>query len=565
MQKYLLHLLMILSIGTAYGQTDTIYPFDIGPVFTVDPSHNAGCEYYFLSPHEGTNTVDPEFRSILMIADRNGELLFFKAFPGTSNLFYNFIFDFKLQPNGQITYHNIANGSAHFVLDSTLTIVDSLTCKNGLPTDAHELLLTADGYRYNLCYDYRTYNLDTLQNIDNEPMSSQATVEGNVIQIIDPNDQLVYQWSGFEHLDFGDMDYTNLDDTAYVDWMHANSISLDDNGDLVVSIRNFNEVIKISRQDSSIIWRLGGKNNNFAFPDDTLQFTLQHHATVLPNGNISILDNGTYHNPPVARAIEYQLNTANDTASLVWEYRNNIESIALGSHQVLPNGNHLINWGTDISSVFSTPIVETGPNMDELVNIDFPQGFFSYRAFCYDLPWQPTRPEIQCAYDSAAASATLTVADNFSQYYWLQLDDTVRTQVVQSTGDYQIFGHNGFGWVGSETFKITDFSNPCDTVAVIDTTTDTIPDGLISQHLLDAISLYPNPTMDNLYLSVPEGLGRNGTSIHVFNALGQEVLIHDKVEGNVISLSTASLSRGTYQLQLRGEGFNWQGKFVLME
>lgn len=559
MQKLLLTIVLNLCLGFVFAQNDTLYPFEVSQIFSYDQAHVPGCEYYFLSPHEGYNNIDPDFRSLLIVADRTGEMLFFKAFPGTSNLNFNFIFDFKLQPNGQITYHNINDTSAHYVLDSNFLVVDTLTCKGNFPTDAHELLLTADGYRYNLCYDYRTFDLDTLMTIDNQPMGSNVLVEGNVIQIIDPNDQLVYQWNGFDYLDFADMDYTNLTTPNFVDWMHANSISLDDNGNMVISIRNFNEVIKISRQDSSIIWRLGGKNSDFAFPNDSLRFTLQHHATVLPNGNISILDNGTYHNPPVARAIEYALNATEDTANLVWDYRNPITSFALGSHQVLPNGNHLINWGSDLTSN-NTGIVETGPNKDELVNIDLPIGFFSYRAFCFDLPWTPNRPEIECGYDSASSTASLTVADNFQSYYWLQLEDTTKDQIITTTGDYQVFGYNGFGWIGSETFTISDFSNPCDTIA------DSIPIGIQKhQNLLDQIILYPNPANELVQLKIPQSLSTQQLTLSIYNSLGQEVYRDLIFDSGMLTVSTEKMSQGTYHVKLRGNQLNWQRKLVLFK
>lgn len=558
MTRTLLTLALLLSIVGAKAQSDTIYPFDISGLFLLDPAHDQGCEYYFLSPHDGYNVVDPEFRSVLMIADKHGELMFYKGLPGTSNMFFNFVFDFKLQPNGQITYHSIDSLSPHYVMDSTLTIVDTIKCKNGLGSDAHELLLTADGYTYNLCYDTRVMNLDTLYNINNEQMSSQAIVEGNAIQIVDPNDQLVYQWSGFDYLDFSDMDYTNLDDTAYVDWMHANSISLDDNGDMIISIRNFNEVIKISRQDSSVMWRLGGKHSDFAFPNDSIQFKLQHHATYQPNGNITILDNGTYHNPPVARAIEYSLNATNDTADLVWEYRKQIESIALGSHQILPNGNHLINWGTDIND-FYTPIVEVDQNYNEVLNIEFPAGFFSYRAFCFDLPWQVKRPEIECGYDSNTGDITLDVINSsFSDHYWLNSGETVTSLAVADTGKYQVFGYNGFGWVGSETFYIADLSNPCDTV---DTTI-----GLADAEILASlVKLYPNPATDAVHLKLPETLASNSSTIQVYNALGQLVSSMQLQSDQEVIINTAAFSRGTYVVTLSNPLANWRGRFVLTE
>ena len=73
-----------------------------------------------------------------------------------------------------------------------------------------------------------------------------------------------------------------------------------------------------NRNTGAIIWRLGGKNNQFSFINDTIGFSHQHAIRRLENGNISLFDNGNYHSPPFSRAIEYSLNENNKTATLVW-------------------------------------------------------------------------------------------------------------------------------------------------------------------------------------------------------------------------------------------------------
>lgn len=550
MKKTLLYLLFIAFGYNLAAQTDTIYPIDVNQILTVSPNHTAGCEYYMIAPHDGFNLVDPVFRSALMIFDKNGESLFFKGLYGNSNQFFNFVFDFKLQPNGQLSFHNQAGADTkHYILDSTLRVVDSVEVQLPYYSDAHELLLTADGYKYVMGYDYRTLNLDTLTAQGGLTMSKQTIVEGNVIFIYDANDNIVFQWNGFDYFDIGDMDYTNLTDTAFVDFMHANSISLDDNGNLIVSLRNFNEVVKISRQDSSIMWRLGGKNSDFTFVGDSLGgFKLQHHATLLPNGNVTILDNGTYHNPPVARALEYELDENNGTATLVWEYKNNIESISVGSHQVLPNGNRLINWGADIDDFYS-PIVEVTDNYEEVLNIDLPPGYFSYRAFCFDLPWQLQRPEITC--NIANNVVTLAADSGFAEYFWLHNNTLSQTVTINDTGSYQVFGHNGYGWVGSKTLHVTDLGNPCDTATSI------------NEILTSQIKLFPNPTNGLLTIDLPAGMDMSQSTISVSNTLGQRVLEWNEANGS-ITFSTHQLPAGTYMVHIEGNNIQWQGKFMVL-
>ena len=89
------------------------------------------------------------------------------------------------------------------------------------------------------------------------------------------------------------------------------------------------EITKISRQSGEIIWRLGGLNNQFIFTNENMDsdhttptpFCYRHDIRRLDNGNITIYDNGNFKDPNYSRAVEYQLDEDNMTATLIWEYR----------------------------------------------------------------------------------------------------------------------------------------------------------------------------------------------------------------------------------------------------
>lgn len=74
-------------------------------------------------------------------------------------------------------------------------------------------------------------------------------------------------------------------------------------------MRNTNQVIKISRTDGQIIWRLGGTNSDFPMTAD-MKFLRQHHATLTDNNKTLLLfDNGEATQRPYTRVLEFQLNT----------------------------------------------------------------------------------------------------------------------------------------------------------------------------------------------------------------------------------------------------------------
>jgi hypothetical protein len=143
------------------------------------------------------------------------------------------------------------------------------------------------------------------------------------------------------------------------------------------------EITKIDRQDGSIIWRMGGKHNEFTFLNDSIGFSHQHAIRNLKNGHFILFDNGNFHAPQFSRAVEYAVDESLKTAARVWEYRHSpdIYGQALGYAQRLENGNTLIGWGAANPSV-----TEVRPDGSIAYEMTFSTGTFSYRAYRY--PWK---------------------------------------------------------------------------------------------------------------------------------------------------------------------------------
>ena len=127
-------------------------------------------------------------------------------------------------------------------------------------------------------------------------------------------------------------------------WFHCNSVDYDDANDAIVaSGRMLDAVVSIDHKTNKVNWILGTKDG-WTKTDPSLFFTpvednfewqyLQHHATVLDNGDIMLFDNGGYrikgtldtpeegvHGKDVySRAVIYDIDTENMTISQVWEY-----------------------------------------------------------------------------------------------------------------------------------------------------------------------------------------------------------------------------------------------------
>jgi hypothetical protein len=236
-------------------------------------------------------------------------------------------------------------------------------------------------------------------------------------------------------------------------------VEWDDDGNILLSCRNFNEITKINRQNGAIIWRLGGKKNQFNFTNDPVGFNGQHDIRRIDNGNITLFDNGRYHTPAMAWALEYMLNETTKTATLVWEYvyDSTKYSTSLGNFQTLENTNRLIDFGT-VDGDFPW-LVMVKSDKSKILEIDCPEWYVSYRAFNYStLPWQLPQPFVDCY--SSGSGYILEAEPGHAEYLW-STGATTRSIPVIHAGIYWVFVPLNDGYISSGRIVVTDPSNPC--------------------------------------------------------------------------------------------------------
>ena len=289
----------------------------------------------------------------------------------------NYAYDFKRQPNGLLSYYD-RNFLDFIVMDSLYTVINTYRAI-GYFTDVHDFQMLANGHVLIMGDDPESVNMDTVVPGGNP----NAVVDGIIIQELDQSKNLVFQWRSWDHYKITDA--IGVDFTANtIDYCHGNSLDLDYDGNILFSTRNMSEITKIDRNTGDIIWRWGGKNNQFTFLGDTLQFTYQHAARLIQNGNYMLFDNGDLHNPPFSRAVEYQLDQTQKTATTIWQYRNtpDLYGYSTGYAQRLDDGNTLIDWGTTNPN---TSLV--APDSTKIFDLTFPEGMYTYRAYMY--PYTP--------------------------------------------------------------------------------------------------------------------------------------------------------------------------------
>ncbi|MCP4747243.1 MAG: hypothetical protein GY874_14045 [Desulfobacteraceae bacterium] len=201
------------------------------------------------------------------------------------------------------------------------------------------------------------------------------TLAGDKIYEIDPDGNVVWEWSSFDHLDTsrfpGQLSQSPaLGGQNALDWTHCNALFyIKDEQAILLSSRSQSWVIKIDHNTGYISWILGD-DAHIANDFDEAFFTLdgsgawmtaQHASTITSDGKILIYDNRNESGGPIlnSRAVKYALDESAMTAVQTWEAIAPVYTFALGDVDELPNGNVLMCAGGPSGPKPETlPIVE---------------------------------------------------------------------------------------------------------------------------------------------------------------------------------------------------------------
>jgi len=386
------------TFHTSRGKVEGMSPFarEFAPVMNMEPTVPKSLQRSTVPPVPDSLPSDFPSVQVTNYGDTTSDLLFVASFAATfwttpylmilrtdgSPVFYramaNTSTDFKIQPNGLLTYFSLAD-TAFFGLDSDYVVVDTFRCTREYQTDIHELRILPNGHYLLLADDFEPYDMSKV--VPNG--MHNAIVGGDIIEEFDSDKNLVFVWRTWDHFAVTDATHEDLT-TLHIDPFHANALELDADGNILLSCRHLDEITKINHVTGDIMWRWGGKHNQFTFINDTLGFSHQHALRRITNGDFTLFDNGNYHTPPFSRALEYAVNETTMTATLVWQYRNSPDYYgdAMGYVQRLQNGNTLICWG-----LTNPNVTVVKPDGTKVYELSYPSGIFTYRA--YRLSWAP--------------------------------------------------------------------------------------------------------------------------------------------------------------------------------
>lgn len=363
------------EIQSFHSRPDLLPP----TVAVTAQSPTAAPGYELVAPYSGPGQAGP------MILDQSGGLVWFKPLPTYTSATNLRVQEYRGEPvltwwQGDISVHGFGLGEG-VIADGTYREIAHVKAGNGQQADLHEFQLTPTGTALITAYDPIRCDLSSVGG------AHDAADTDGVLQEIDVKTGLVkFQWTSLDHvgLDESYQRATYATRSLPLDTFHINSINLDPDGSLLISARNTWAVYDLDHRSGQTVWRLGGKRSSFA-PGPGTSTAWQHDPRELPDGSISLFDNGSA--PDVhgqSRGVVLSLDPHHKTATLISQFVHTPRIVAdsQGNMQSLANGDWFVGWGQvpDFS--------EFNAAGQLLFDAHFPSHTQSYRALRF--PWTGT-------------------------------------------------------------------------------------------------------------------------------------------------------------------------------
>lgn len=246
----------------------------------------------------------------------------------------------KLLPNGDFILNvgdlREVDLTGKVVRDITYSQINSSLQANGYSFTIigfhHDLLPLDNGHWIALCNTTKDFT-------DLTGFPGVTKILGDALVDIDPNGNVVWAWSGFDHLDVNRHPLGLTDQGTGGDWTHSNAIISSGDGNLFLSMRNQSWILKIDYENGTgsgdVIWKLGYQGD-FTISDGISSdwFFAEHYPVVLSddgtqttfaiwdNGDNRVMSDGSICGTTPAcysRATIFHVDQGTKEAVLVWQ------------------------------------------------------------------------------------------------------------------------------------------------------------------------------------------------------------------------------------------------------
>lgn len=331
-----------------------------------------------------------------MILDGRGRLVWFKPVDGGA---YNFTPQtYRGRP--VLTWwqgeHQRGFGYGENVIyDEHYRQIATVKAGNGQKADFHDFKITPQDTALLVAYRVVPADLTGIRNGTRNDL-----VLDNTVQEVDiATGKVLVEWHSAKEIAPSESYASNPKDPKLPwDYVHINSVDVDDDGNLIVSGRGTHAYYKINRTTGETMWRMGGKKSDFTMGPGA-RTAFQHDLRNIGSGRFTAFDNNAQ--VPVLPVSRHQsrgvvLDVDEDARTVTLEReilhgRTPFQAPSQGNMQTLPGGDVFLGWGGRIP-------VFTQVDGDDRVVLEgrfASGGIDSYRAF--RAPWvgRPlTRPDV---------------------------------------------------------------------------------------------------------------------------------------------------------------------------
>lgn len=330
------------------------------------------------------------------------------------------------------------------VLDRHYDEVARFGTGNGYRPDAHEFSITSRNTA--LAIAYRSVRWD----LRKQGGSRHGKAFDNVVQEIDiKTGAVLFEWHSLGNVGLDASVSRRPENGDTWDYFHANSVA-EDGDSLLVSARKVSTIYRIGRKSGQVKWRLRGDGrkpgaNDFQVGPDA-RFAFQHDVERLPNGDISLFDNGsagslsTVVSSQSSALVLRPQGTGKESEVIPvgrFQHPQPIVAGSQGSAEVLPGGNVFVGWGS------RSQITEFAPDGEVVFDATFSAPANSYRATKAE--WTG-RPKSRPAIASRRRPGGPTVWAS-----WNGRDDIVYWRVLTGSGRKRLGPLTAAFWTGLET------------------------------------------------------------------------------------------------------------------
>jgi hypothetical protein len=350
-------------------------------VTSSSPARRQG--YIFAAPYNGPGQTGP------MIFEPNGQLVWMDPLPTglfAANLQVQSLGGEKVLTwwQGYIPPQGFGLGE-EIVANNSYQPIMHIRAGNGYEADLHDFRLEPNNTALLTVFDTIHCNLTSVGG------PRDGAVTDSLFQELDLKTGLVRrEWTSIDHVSLG-ASYASPDQASAewpFDYDHINTVDPRPDGTTLLSARNTWQLYVLDTNTGQIASTVGGKQSSVKMEHGTMT-AYQHDALTLPDGDISVFDNGgTPFSHPQSRALFIELNLQKGTDTEIFELTHppGLQAASQGNVQELHGGDWFVGWGAE------PYFTEFDPAQHMIYDAHMPAPTQSYRAYRFEWTGAPTGP-----------------------------------------------------------------------------------------------------------------------------------------------------------------------------